>query len=125
VNLIIEGGKLLAQQLAAELEPKIKHKLARRKAAEEVLTGTEQVFIVVFKGASKQQFAKIKSRLADSSRWEYKSTDVRKRTARIAFEGSIDKFADRLEMFLSGAGLNVGLPEYVSSQRRIIFEVSQ
>ncbi len=125
VNLIIEGGKLLAQQLAAELEPRIKHKLARRKAAEEVLTGTEQVFIVVFKGASKQQFAKIKSRLADSSRWEYKSTDVRKRTARIAFEGSIDKFADRLEMFLSGAGLNVGLPEYVSSQRRIIFEVSQ
>ncbi|MBT5816818.1 MAG: hypothetical protein HOI25_00595, partial [Proteobacteria bacterium] len=115
VNLIIEGGKLLAQQLAAELEPRIKHKLARRKAAEEVLTGTEQVFIVVFKGASKQQFAKIKSRLADSSRWEYKSTDVRKRTARIAFEGSIDNFADRLEMFLSGAGLNVGLPEYVSS----------
>ena len=125
VNLIIEGGKLLAEQLAAELEPRIKHKLARRKAAEEVLTGTEQVFIVVFKGASKQQFAEIKSRLADSNRWEYKSTDVRKRTARIAFEGSIDNFADRLEMFLSGAGLNVGLPEYVSSQRRIIFEVGQ
>ncbi len=125
VNLIIEGGKLLAEQLAAELEPRIKHKLARRKAAEEVLTGTEQVFIVVFKGASKQQFAEIKSRLADSNRWEYKSTDVRKRTARIAFEGSIDNFADRLEMYLSGAGLNVGLPEYVSSQRRIIFEVGQ
>ena len=125
VNLIIEGGKLLAEQLAAELEPRIKHKLARRKAAEEVLTGTEQVFIVVFKGASKQQFAEIKSRLVDSNRWEYKSTDVRKRTARIAFEGSIDNFADRLEMFLSGAGLNVGLPEYVSSQRRIIFEVGQ
>ena len=125
VNLIIEGGKLLAEQLAAELEPRIKHKLARRKAAEEVLTGTEQVFIVVFKGASKQQFAEIKSRLADSNRWEYKSTDVRKRTARIAFEGSIDNFADRLEMYLSGAGLNVGLPEYVSGQRRIIFEVGQ
>ena len=123
VNLIIEGGKLLAEQLAAELEPRIKHKLARRKAAEEVLTGTEQVFIVVFKGASKQQFAEIKGRLADSNRWEYKSTDVRKRTARIAYEGSIDNFADRLEMYLSGAGLNVGLPEYVSGQRRIIFEV--
>jgi len=125
VNLIIEGGKLLAEQLAAELEPRIKHKLARRKAAEEVLTGTEQVFIVVFKGASKQQFAEIKGRLADSNRWEYKSTDVRKRTARIAYEGSIDNFADRLEMYLSGAGLNVGLPEYVSGQRRIIFEVGQ
>jgi len=50
---------------------------------------------------------------------------VRKRTARIAFEGSIDNFADRLEMYLSGAGLNVGLPEYVSGQRRIIFEVGQ
>ena len=125
INLLIEGGKMLSRQLAADLEPKIKHKLARRKAAEEVLTGTEQVFIVIFKGASKQQFASIKSRLTDSNRWEYKSTDVRNRTARIAFEGSIDNFADRLEMFLSGAGLSVGLPEYVSSQRRIIFEVAQ
>jgi len=125
INLIIEGGKVLSRQLAAELEPKIKHKLARRKAAEEVLTETEQVFIVVFKGASKQQFAQIKRRLSDSGRWEYKSTDVRKRTARIAFEGTIDNFADRLEMFLSGAGLEVGLPEYVSSQRRIVFNLGQ
>ena len=125
INLIIEGGKVLSRQLAAELEPKIKHKLARRKAAEEVLTETEQVFIVVFKGASKQQFAQIKRRLSDSGRWEYKSTDVRKRTARIAFEGTIDNFADRLEMFLSGAGLEVGLPEYASSQRRIVFNLGQ
>ena len=50
---------------------------------------------------------------------------MRKRTARIAFEGTIDNFADRLEMFLSGAGLEVGLPEYASSQRRIVFNLGQ
>jgi hypothetical protein len=125
MNLIIEGSKKLSRQLAADLEPKIKHKLARRKAAEAILTETEQVFIVVFKDASKEIFTKIKRRLMDGTRWVYQGTDVPNRTVRIAYEGSIDNFADRIEMFLSGAGLEVGLPEYASSQRRIIFEVDQ
>ena len=125
INFVVELSKNLARKLAAELEPKISHKLARRKIAEELITKGEREFTVVFKGLNKRQFSKIRRLLMKSNRWEYKATEVSNRLVRISFEGGIDKFVIGVEDMFEKAGEYVGIPDYKSNESKIIFDASE
>jgi hypothetical protein len=125
INFIVEMNKNLARKLATELEPKISHKLARRKIAEELITQGEREFTVVFKGLTKRQFSKIRRLMMKSNRWEYKATEVSNRLVRVSFEGGIDKFVIGMEDMFDDAGEYVGIPDYKSNESKIIFDASE
>jgi len=125
INFIVELSKNLARKLATELEPKISHKLARRKIAEELITQGEREFTVVFEGLNKRQFSKIRRLLMKSNRWEYKATEVSNRLVRISFEGGIDKFVIGMEDMFDEAGEYVGIPDYKSNESKITFDASE
>ncbi len=125
INFIVELNKNLARKLAAELEPKISHKLARRKIAEELITQGEREFTVIFKGLTKREFAKIRRLLMKGKRWEYKATEMSNRLVRISFEGGIDKFVIGMEDMFEDAGEYVGIPDYKSNESKIIFDASE
>jgi len=120
---LTEIAKRATTKMSANLEPKIRKKLATRKAVEEIQTGEVRDFVLMFKNMDKDQFAKTKGLLRSGSKWQYKGADMPTRTVHLGYEGRIDSLAERLEIYLEGAGLNLGLGEYSTSGNKILFGV--
>ena len=110
-----------ATKMSVNLEPKIRKKLALRKAVEEIQTGEIRDFALVFKEMDKDQFAKTKGLLMNGSKWEFKSADVPARTVHLGYEGRIDSLAESVGSYLEGAKIGLGIPEYSTSGNKILF----
>lgn len=120
---LTEVARRAATKISANLEPKIRKKLALRKTVEEIRTGEARDFALVFKNMDKNRFARAQRLLMAGSKWEYKGADFPARTVHLAYEGRIDTLAERVEIYLEGANLGLDVPEYSTSGNRIVFGV--
>ena len=122
---LTEVARRAATKMSANLEPKIRKKLALRKTVEEIRTDETRDFALVFKNMDKDRFAKAQRLLMAGSKWEYKGADFPARTVHLAYEGRIDSLAERVEIYLEGAKLGLGVPEYSTSGNKIVFGVKK
>ena len=122
---LTEVARRAATKMSANLEPKIRKKLALRKTVEEIRTGEARDFALVFKNMDKDRFARAQRLLMAGSKWEYKGADFPARTVHLAYEGRIDSLAERVEIYLEGAKLGLGVPEYSTSGNKIMFGVKK
>jgi len=118
---LTEVSRRAAVRMSTYLEPKIRKKLALRTTLEEITTTEIRDFVLVFKDMDKTQFAKTKSLLRGGSKWEFKGADFQTKTVHLGYEGRIDSLAERVGIYLEGARLNLGVPEYSTSGNRILF----
>ncbi|MEA1873150.1 MAG: hypothetical protein U9N51_01815 [Bacteroidota bacterium] len=112
-----------ATKMSSKIEPKIRKKIALRKTVEEIRTGEARDFVLMFKDMNKDRFSKIKGLLRNGSKWEYKGADFPSRSIHLGYEGRIDSLAERVEIYLDGANLNLSAPEYSANGNKILFGV--
>ncbi|GAB4266925.1 hypothetical protein [Deferrisoma sp.] len=120
IDNLVAVAKAAARAVCEDLEPKVRQKLAGRVAVARVRTGTEREFALVFPGFDAAEFTAIKRRLAEGTRWRVTRADLKNRTVHVGYEGRIDTLADLVEMYLSGSGFPVTLPEYAAGGNRIV-----
>ena len=120
-DTLTEVSRRAVTKMSAELEPKIRKKLALRKSVEEIATGEVRDFVLVFKDMDSARFAEAKGLLMSGNKWEYKGADFPARKVHLGYVGRIDSLADSVAIYLEGAKLNPGVPEYSTRGNRIVF----
>ncbi len=118
---MIATTRMAAHRLLKDLEPKMRDKLAKRKAVEKVVDGSPQDYSLVFKGFKSAAFNKIRRALKNSKRWKTQKVDMGGRTVHVTYEGSKDEMADEAQDVLSKKGVDVGDPSFSSDGRKIFF----
>jgi hypothetical protein len=118
---MIATTRMAAHRLFKDLEPKMRDKLAKRKAVEEVVDGSPQDYALVFKGFKTAAFNKIRRALKNSKHWKTQKVDMGSRTVHVTFEGSKDEMADDAQAVLAKKGVDVGDPSFSSDGRKIFF----
>jgi hypothetical protein len=118
---MIQATRMAARKLLKDLSPKMRDKLAKRKAVEDVVEGSLQDYSLVFKSFSAGAFNKIRRALKKSNRWDYQKVDMGSRTVYVTFEGPKDEIADQAQEVLAKKGLQVGDPSFSSDGRKIFF----
>jgi len=119
-NLIVVA-KHATQGAISDLEPKVRRKLARRKAIGDVNALAIRDFALVFQQMDRDEFAATTRRLRESDRWKYNGADAQTRTIRLGYAGQIDNLADHVETYLEEAGIYVGAPDYSETNNHIMF----
>ena len=122
---IIEVGKLLSGTVVTDLLPKIRQKLVKRAATEDIVLKGEQTYIVAFPGTSNKVFKGIKKLIKEESEWERKKASTKKRELSYLYTGGIENFVEELEELLEDNDYEIRSASHKTGDNRVVIEFEE
>ena len=122
---IIEVGKLLSGTVVTDLLPKIRQKLVKRAATEDIVLKGEQTYIVAFPGTSNKVFKGIKKLIKEESEWERKKASTKKRELSYLYTGGIENFVEELEELLEDNDYEIRSASHKTGDNRVTIEFEE